>query len=229
MTPRMESATHRGEPAPAAESGPMEAPRAHTSEPIRVVVVDDHEAVRTGLERVFERSPGFESVSALADDRDLFALLQREQVDVVVLDHDLERTDGLSLCLRIKQRRASPAVVIYSGYAAPALVLAASVAQADAVVHKAEPVEVLLGSLRRLTNGDKLLGAPTPDLLEAAAARVDAADLPVMALLLDGTAPRDIARALGLEEDEVARRTRRLVGVLQARERRGERAGFTAP
>src|SRR4051812_23712945 len=216
MTPRMESATHRGEPAPAAESGPMEAPRAHTSEPIRVVVVDDHEAVRTGLERVFERSPGFESVSALADDRDLFALLQREQVDVVVLDHDLERTDGLSLCLRIKQRREPPAVVIYSGYAAPALVLAAAVAQADAVVHKAEPIDVLLGALRRLADGDRLLGSPASDLLEAATARLDAEDVPVMALLLHGARTPDIARTLALEEGEAAHRARRVVGVLQA-------------
>jgi len=187
-----------------------------TSEPIRVVVVDDHEAVRTGLERVFERSPGFDSVSALADDRDLFALLQREPVDVVVLDYDLERTDGLSLCLRIKQRREPPAVVIYSGYAAPALVLAATVAQADAVVHKADPVDVLLGALRRLRDGDRLLASPAPDLLEAAAARLDAPDVPVMALLLHGIRTPEIAQTLALEEREAARRARRVVGVLQA-------------
>ena len=171
-------------------------PSAARSKPIRVVVVDDHEAVRTGLARVLERSPVFDSVSALADDRDLFALLQREPVDVVVLDYDLERTDGLSLCLRIKQRREPPAVVIYSGYAAPALVLAATVAQADAVVHKADPVDVLLGALRRLTDGDRLLAIPAPDLLEAAAARLEAVDVPVMALLLHGVrTPRSPGRS----------------------------------
>ena len=186
-----------------------------------MVVVDDHEAIRAGLQRVLEGSPEFVLVSAIADGRDLLTLLQRERVDVVVLDYDLERTDGLSLCLRIKQQPESPAVVIYSGYAAPALVLAATVAQADAVVHKAEPVDVLLGALRRLTQGERLLGPPTPALLEAAAARVDVSDLPVMALLLDGTGSQDIATALALEEDEVARRTRRIIGVLQAR--RGRR------
>jgi hypothetical protein len=41
---------------------------------------------------------------------------QSIRVVVVVLDYDLDRTDGLSLCL--------PAVAIYSGYAAPALLLA---------------------------------------------------------------------------------------------------------
>jgi DNA-binding NarL/FixJ family response regulator len=186
------------------------------AEPIRVVTVDDHEAVRAGMERVLTGSPGFISVAALADARDLFRLLQRERVDVVVLDYDLDRTDGLSLCLRIKERREPPAVVIYSGYAAPALMLGATVAQADAVLHKAEPVEVLLGSLRRLANGARLLEPPAPDLVHAAAARLDAHHLPVMELLVDGTRPADIAHALALDEEEVARRARRIVGVLQA-------------
>jgi DNA-binding NarL/FixJ family response regulator len=128
------------------------------------------------------------------------------------------------VCLRIKQRREPPAVVIYSGYAAPALVLAATVAQADAVVHKADPVDVLLGALRRLTDGDRLLASPAPDLLEAAAARLDAADVPVMALLLHGIRTPGIAQTLALEEREAARRARRVVGVLQAgRPRRPQR------
>ena len=194
----------------------MTACGARTSGPIRVVVVDDHDAVRAGLERVLERSPGFASISALEDGRELFTLLKRERTDVVLLDYDLERTDGLSLCLRIKERPEPPAVVIYSGYAAPALVLAASVAQADAVVHKAEPVEVLLCSLRRLASGERLIGAPPRDLMEAAAARLDAADLPVMALLVEGIRPAHIAHLLALEEAEVVRRAHRIVGNLQA-------------
>jgi|tagenome__1003787_1003787.scaffolds.fasta_scaffold20978254_3 DNA-binding NarL/FixJ family response regulator len=192
------------------------APAARQAQSIRVVAVDDHAAVRAGMERLLERSPGFASVAALPDARDLFRILQREHVDVVVLDYDLDRTDGLSLCLEIKQHAVAPAVAIYSGYAAPALLLGAAVAQADAVLHKAEPVEVLLGSLRRLASGARLIAAPAPDLLQAATARLDAQDVPVMALLVDGTRPGDIARALALEEDEVVRRAQRIVGVLQA-------------
>jgi DNA-binding NarL/FixJ family response regulator len=189
--------------------------------PIRVVVVDDHAGVRAALARVLDTSPEFTAVSALADENDLFRLLRREQVDVVIVDHDLEQTDGLSLCLRIKQERDPPPVVIYSGYATPVLRLAAVVAQADAVVHKAEPVHVLLGTLRRLTRGDRLLEPPPRDLLDAAKARLGAADLPVVALLVDGTHPLDIAQELALGEGEVVDRAHRIVDVLQARGRWG--------
>jgi DNA-binding NarL/FixJ family response regulator len=189
-------------------------PDAGTS-PIAVIVVDDHEAVRTGLERVLERTPDLHPVAGLADGRGLFSLLSRERIDVAVLDYDLERGDGLSLCLRLKQRTESPAVVIYSGYAAPGLVFAATVAQADAVVSKAEPVEVLLSSIRRLAAGERVLEPPAPELLKAAAARLSTEDLPVMALLADRADTSEIALALGLETSEVARRARRVVGLLR--------------
>lgn len=185
--------------------------------PVRVAVVDDHEAVRAGLARVLERTPDLEPIAGLADDRELFALLNREPIDVIVLDYDLERGDGLSLCLRLKQRNDSPAVVIYSGYAAAGLVFAATVAQADAVVSKAEPIEVLLSSIRRVAAGERLLEPPAPELLEAAAAKLSTDDLPVMALLADRADGSEIAFALRLEAREVARRARRVVGRLQAR------------
>ena len=191
------------------------------SRSIRVVVVDDHEAVRAGLERVLEASAGFTVLAALADDSGLLGLLDREQVDALILDYDLDRTDGLSLCLRVKYRPAPPSVVIYSAYAAPGVVLAATAAQADAVVHKAEPVSALLEVLRRLRRGERLLPPADPRLLETVAPRLDPADLPVMALMLDGAEPHAIATALTLDEREVVSRARRIVGRLQAGRSRG--------
>jgi DNA-binding NarL/FixJ family response regulator len=186
-----------------------------TANPIKVLVVDDHEAVRAGLERVLERTPDLQPIVGLADGHELFSLLDRERIDVAVLDYDLERGDGLSLCLRLKQRAESPAVVIYSGYAASGLVFAATVAQADAVVSKAQPVDVLLSSIRRLAAGERLLDPPAHDMLEAAAARLSTEDLPVMALLAARADTSEIARALGVERAEVARRARRVVGLLR--------------
>ena len=186
-------------------------------ESIGVIVVDDHEAVRAGLERVLERSRGLRPIAALADGRGLLELLGRESVDVVVLDYDLERGDGLSTCLRVKQRPDPPAVLVYSGYAAPALEFAATVAQADGVVSKAEPVSGLLDAIRRLAAGERLLGAPDLEVLEAAAARLPPEDLPIMALLVDGARSEEIAEVLGVDRDEVLRRGRRVVGLLQAR------------
>jgi DNA-binding NarL/FixJ family response regulator len=186
----------------------------------RVVVVDDHEAVRTGLERVLQRAPGVDAVAVVDDGEKLFALLHSERVDVVVLDYDLERGDGLSWCLRIKQRTSRVAVLIYSGYAGPGLVFAAGVAQADAVLSKAEPIGVLLDAIQRLAHGERLLGPPAPELFEAAVEQLEPEDLSLLALLIDGANPVDIARALGRAENDVVWRSRRVVGLLQGGPRR---------
>lgn len=186
------------------------------SEPTAVVIVDDHEAVRAGLERLLQRAPDLCPVAALSDDQQLLSLLDRERVDVLVLDYGLERGDGLSVCLRLKQRGPRPAVVIYSAYAGPWLVLGAAVAQADALISKAEPIDVLLDAVRCVARGERPLAAPAPDLLEAAASRLDADDLPLMALLVDGAQPGEIAQALRLDQRSVTSRARRIIGMLQA-------------
>lgn len=181
----------------------------------RVVVVDDHEAVRTGLERVLQRSSGIEFVAAFGDDRRLVELAREQRMDVVVLDYDLERGDGLTACLRIKQLPEPPAVVVYSGYAGPSLAVAAAVAQADALVGKAEPVEVLLDTVQRLAGGERLLATPARDLREAAGARLRGGDLAVMAMLLDGALLADIATALSIDLRTALARAQRVLGLLQ--------------
>lgn len=188
-----------------------------SSRPIRVVIIDDHEAVRAGLERVLERAPGIALVAALEDDRQLMERAQSRQMDVVVLDYDLERGDGLTACLRIKQLVEPPAVAVYSGYAGPSLAVAAAVAQADALVGKAEPIEMLLESITLLAAGERLLPTPARDLRQAAGARLRGEDLAVMAMLLDGVRVADIAEALSTDIGDAMARARRVVGLLQMR------------
>lgn len=186
------------------------------SEPTAVVIVDDYEAVRAGIERLLQRAPDLRPMAALSDDQQLLSLLDRKRVDVVVLDYRLERGDGLSVCLRLKQRCPRPAVVIYSAYAGPWLAVGAAVAQADALISKAEPIDVLLDAIRCVARGERPLAAPAPDLLQAAASRLDIDDLPLMALLLDGAQTQEIAQALRLDQRTIKHRARRIIGMLQA-------------
>jgi DNA-binding NarL/FixJ family response regulator len=198
------------------------ATRPSASRRTRIAVLDDHAAVRLGLERVLQREPGFRLIGALDDDAELLATLDREPVDVVVLDYELARGDGLAICQRLKQRDDPPRILIYSAYAGPGLLVPAAIAQADAVVSKSEPVSELLDAIRRVARGERLIPMPAGDLLAAATARVDAEDAPVIPLLLHGATVADIADALTIDEHEVVRRARRVIGRLHAR-RRGNR------
>ena len=183
---------------------------------VRVAIVDDHEAVRAGLERVLRDRPWIDVVASHADDRELLGLMDRRRVDVAVLDYDLGAADGLDLTLRIKQRFSPPAVAIYSGYAGAGIAVAAAAAGADALVSKADPVSRLVHTIERLAGGEQRLAEPSRELRELACARLHPDDLAVMSLLIERVRVGEIAIVLGLTEAEAMRRARRVVAMLQA-------------
>ena len=90
-----------------------------------VAILDDHPAVLTGLSRLIDAQPDLAVVAAAPTAAELATQLDGARADVLVIDYDLARGDGLAHCRRIKNRRHPPAVVIYSAYASTALTLAA--------------------------------------------------------------------------------------------------------
>jgi DNA-binding NarL/FixJ family response regulator len=184
---------------------------------LRVALLDDHPAVLAGLRRLIDSEPDLTVAAVASTAHELAYELDGLRPDVLVLDYDLARDDGLSHCRRIKSRPHPPAVVIYSAYAGPALTLAARAAQADGVVDKAEPVPTLLTTLRRVALGEVVMSPVPRDVFEAAVARLDDDDLRVFAMLLDREPHDSIARALRTNQAEVSWRAQRIVGRLRPR------------
>jgi DNA-binding NarL/FixJ family response regulator len=184
---------------------------------LRVALLDDHPAVLAGLRRLIDSEPDLTVAAAASSATKLARQLDGLRPDVVVLDHDLARHDGLSHCRRIKSRPQPPAVIIYSAYAGSALTLAARAAQADGVVDKAGPVPALLSAIRRVANGEIVISSVPRDVFEAAVARLDDDDLPVLAMLLDREPLDSIAQALHTDVAEIGWRAQRIVGRLRPR------------
>jgi DNA-binding NarL/FixJ family response regulator len=190
-------------------------PPANLHAVIRIAVLDDHPAVLAGLERLVQRAEDMEPVAFVEMQERLWEKLDRCSVDVVVVDYDLARGDGLAVCLRLKERARPPGVIVYSAYAGPGLAIGAQIAGADGVVSKSESVSALLTAIRTVASGEKVLPPIAPDLQHAAMSRLHDADVAVAAMLLAGTSHHDVAGALGVERREVARRARRIVAGLR--------------
>jgi DNA-binding NarL/FixJ family response regulator len=202
---------------------------------IRLALLDDHPAVLVGLQRVIEQEPDIVIVGAAPTAPALARQLGGMRADVLVVDHDVARSDGLSQSRRIKDRPHPPGVIIYSAFARQTLALPARVAHADAVVDKAEPVASLLAAIRSVARGETVLPPVPRAAYDAATARLDGEDLPVFAMLLDGEKVPAIADALRAETDEIAWRAQRIIGRLRpgasgrADERELESAGARVP
>ena len=136
---------------------------------------------------------------------------------MLVLDYDLAVADGLACCQRVKIRPRPPRIVIYSADATPALTLAARAAQADGVIAKADPIPLLLASIRRVARGQAVMPPLRHEAYEALIARIDDEDLPILAMLLDGEPLDAIAATLRIDRTEVGWRAQRIVGRLRRR------------
>jgi DNA-binding NarL/FixJ family response regulator len=172
---------------------------------IRVLVVDDHPAVRAGLVAMLRAEPGLMPVASAADPEAAMAAARRTRPDVAIVDYHLKVGDGLAVCRQLKSLPAVPRVLIYSAFAERGLGLPAVVAGADGLVDKGAPSAELFERVRTLARGEAVL-AITPEAMTAGAAKLETNDLPILGLMMDRTPRAEIAEVLGLEARELERR-----------------------
>jgi len=82
----------------------------------RILIVDDHPAVREGLAVRISSQAGLEVCGEAADVGDAMKVLAATQPDVAVVDIQLKTGDGLDLVKRIKARDESVRVLVWSVY-----------------------------------------------------------------------------------------------------------------
>jgi DNA-binding NarL/FixJ family response regulator len=182
---------------------------------LALALLDDHPAVLIGLRRLLEPQPDMTVIAAAATVDELSRQLNRSAPDVLVLDYDLTRGDGLMHCLQVKRRPRPPAVVVYSAYSGDGLALAARAAGADAVIDKAEPVPHLLDAIRRAATGRRTLPDVPHAAYRAAVATLDDEDLPILAMLLDRAPVDDMAQALNKSRAQVSWQSQRIIARLR--------------
>jgi len=182
---------------------------------IRMLLVDDHPALRTGLTAVLRAEPGLVPLGTAASEDELWPALNRTKPDVVLLDYHLPPADGLVLCRRIKRTMPPPAVLLYSAYADASLVIPAVLAGADGVVNKGAPAHELYDAIRTVARGEKVMPPISRELLDGAQTRLDDEDIPVLMMALDGTSEAEIAKTLGSTPDDMAHRLDRMISRLK--------------
>jgi DNA-binding NarL/FixJ family response regulator len=197
-----------------------------TAASIRVLVVDDHPAVRQGIEAMLGYEDGIVCVGTAAsagEAHELWSAAERPPADVVVVDRHLPDEDGLSLCLWLRTRTPAPAVVIYSAFADEALTLPAVVAGASGLVGKVADPADLCEAVRAADAGERRLPDPSPTVGAVQAARLGTEDLPILGMLRHGVPADEIAATLGLDDTAlVVRRWGMLEALQGAPDHRGE-------
>ncbi|WP_305778252.1 response regulator transcription factor [Kitasatospora sp. MMS16-BH015] len=181
-----------------------------TAAVVRVLVVDDHPAMRLGLRMMLEDQPDLRVVGEAGGDeaalRQLAEAPAAERPDVVLLDLNLGTglLRGAELIRALLDRERPPAVLVLSAYSSEQDVFAAIDAGAMGFLGKESAAQELVSAVRAVARGESVLGPAAVGRLlrrmRSGAPVLSRREVEVLQLLADGLSNRQISVRLHISE-----------------------------
>jgi two-component system response regulator DevR len=181
-----------------------------------VLVVDDHQAVRLGIQMLLDDEPGIEVVASASSYDDGLEEAERFLPDIAVVDYHLPDRDGLALTRALVTTPSPPRVLVFSAYADERLGLAALVAGADAILGKNTLGLELCYLIEALARGERGRFEISTGVLASVGEELEVEDRPILGMLAAGTNPGEIAEVLGLTDDQLHSRRSAMLQRLKA-------------
>ena len=176
---------------------------------IRVLIADDHGVVRDGLGRHVEALPDMELVATASDGEEAVARARETEPDVVLMDLDMPRLDGIEATRRLLAERPNTAVLVLTSFSDRPRIMGALEAGASGYLLKDVEADEVAEGIRAAARGESpldpraartvLTARAEPDPLEALSSR----EREVLGLLLEGLPNKLIARRLEITEKTV--------------------------
>jgi len=175
---------------------------------IRVLVVDDHEVVRRGLEQLIATVDDIELAGVAADGAEAADQVGAVDPDVVLMDLSMPEVDGIEATRQIVAAHPGLPVVALTSFSDRQRILDVLDAGARGYVLKHASPDELLGAIRAAVGGDVPLDPKAARvLLERAAApptpQLSEREEEVLRLVAQGLPNKHIARRLGIAERTV--------------------------
>ncbi|WNV88020.1 response regulator transcription factor [Umezawaea sp. Da 62-37] len=202
-----------------------------SARPLRVVLADDQDLVRAGFRVILGTEEGIEVVGEAGDGAEAVELVERLEPDVVLMDVQMPRMDGLEATRRILGSDSTAKVVILTTFDREDYLFEALRAGASGFLLKNASPEDLVESVRVVARGDALL---SPEVTRRVIARFNTPAGPesghrppeltdreyeVLVELAKGASNTEIAHALHLGETTVKTHVSRVLNKLGLRDR----------
>jgi DNA-binding NarL/FixJ family response regulator len=129
-------------------------PSPNQSQPIRVLIIDDHAMIRAALCMFLDSQPGVMVVGEASGPEDGLALTISEHPDIILLDLDLGRCNGLDLLPQLHLAAPEAHVVILTGVSDLDMHRRAVRLGAMGLVHKEKAPEALLDAIVKVHAGE---------------------------------------------------------------------------
>jgi DNA-binding NarL/FixJ family response regulator len=206
---------------------------------IRVLLADDHGVIRDGLGRLISGLDDIELIGVAADGAEAVARAAELGPDVVLMDLDMPRMDGIEATRRVLEDRPGTAVLVLTSFSDRPRILGAIEAGACGYLLKDVAAEEVAAGIRSAARGESPIDPRAARALVSAKAQPDPAtalsarEAEVLELLVEGLPNKLIARRLEISEKTVKTHLTAIFRTLNVTDRTqaalwAERNGFTA-
>jgi DNA-binding NarL/FixJ family response regulator len=211
----------------------------HKANPIRLLLVDDHEVLRIGLRTLFGEAGGFQVVGEAGAMSSAVTEALRLKPDVVLLDVRLPDGSGVDACRAIRTVRPETRVLFLTSFADDDVVLATILAGADGFLLKEVSREQLIGAVKTVAGGQSILDPAvtqrvmarmktlTAQTTEDKSDPLSSQEQKVLALVAEGLTNKEIAVSLHLSEKTVGHYLENIFQKLQVTRRSQAAVYFT--
>ncbi len=173
--------------------------------PIRVLIVDDHAMVRIGLSEAVRSQRDMEVVAEACDGEEALRCYERTQPDIVLMDYQMPRMDGVEATSKLRESSADAKVILLSILGGEEDVWRAVKAGVSGYLPKSAPMKEIIAAIRQVHSGDTYYAAEIASKLDHRGKRLDmtAREMDVLKLIVGGSCNKEIADALEVSEGNV--------------------------
>lgn len=186
--------------------------------PKTVVLCDDHEIVREAIKTRMASNEDVEIIGEATDGENVVEVLSQLRPDVLILDVELPKRDGIETTKAVLKQFPDLEVVIFTAHAQPDLLTLAVRAGARGYVLKSSPADEIADAVLTVCNGNTYLGgtfdAGRPTEVEKLLT-LSRRERQVLELLAEGYRVKDIAAKLELSPATVHTHVRNAIAKLE--------------
>lgn len=180
---------------------------------IKVLVVDSHPIVRTGLELFFRGHNEIDVIGSVGSGVEIFEFVRRHQVDVIVSEIDLPELNGITALRAIKKEHNNINIIMFSYHPEEIYAISTIKAGASGYVSKNESTEIIEKAIMLASRGEIYLSEKMSKHLKYNETkksksriykRLSTREVEVLKLLSSGKKNKEIALELGINEKTVS-------------------------
>ena len=170
---------------------------------MKLLVAEDQSMLRDALCQLLMLEDDVEEVHAASDGQEAIALLEKEEVDVAILDIEMLAKTGLDVLEWIRANQRETKVVIVTTFKRKGYFKRALAAQVDAYVLKERSISDLMATIHTVLAGQKEY---SPELVEGVAFDnnpLSQREQEVLAMVAQGSTNQEIAESLFLSNGTI--------------------------